>query len=87
VLTFAALGLALRLVAAVLLGAGGLLAVGLGFAFLFAGGAVILALGAALLHLLFPLLLIVGLIWLIRRTYQPSVPALPAPDSHGHHAA
>jgi 4-amino-4-deoxy-L-arabinose transferase-like glycosyltransferase len=53
-----------------------LVTAGLGFGLLFAGGAMVLALGFALAHLLVPILLIVGIVWLIRRGSQPR-PALP----------
>jgi hypothetical protein len=79
VVVFGALGLVLRLVAAIVVGAGGLLVLALGLGFFFAGGVVLLALGSILAHLLLPLLIIGGLIWLIRRTSRPIPPALPAP--------
>lgn len=79
VIVFGALGLVLRLVAAIVVGAGGLLVVALGLGFVFAGGVVVLALGSILVHLLLPLLIIAGLIWLIRRASRPVPPALPAP--------
>jgi hypothetical protein len=78
VLVFAVLGLCLRLVFGLLIGAGALFIGALGFGALFAGGAVLLALGFALAHVLLPVLLIVGLIWLIRRGSRPPA-ALPAP--------
>jgi hypothetical protein len=78
-LVFAVLGLFFRLFAGLLIGVGGLLVVGLGLGFAVAGGLALLALGFAVLHLLLPVLLIVGLIWLIKRTSQPAPPpALPA---------
>ena len=77
-LALAVLGLVLRVFAALFVGAGGLLVVALGFGFVFAGGVALLALGFALMHLLLPLLFIVGLIWLIRRASQPA-PVLPPP--------
>jgi len=79
-LIFAVFGLVLRVFLAVVVGAGALFAGALGFGFLLAGGAAVLAIGFALAHLLLPLLLIAGLIWLIRRHSHP-VPALPAPRS------
>lgn len=82
VLTFAVLGLVLRLAAALVIGAGGLLFVALGFGVLFAGGAAFVAMAAALSHLIVPILLIVGLVWLIRRASQPAkVSALPPPSA------
>jgi len=41
-----------------------------------AGLGVVLALGAALAHLLVPVLVLCGLIWLIRALARPSPPAL-----------
>ena len=75
-LAFAVLGLVLRLFAALFVGAGGLLVGALGFGLLFAGGFAVLALGFAFMHLLFPLLVIAGLIWLIRHASHRA-PALP----------
>ncbi len=81
-----ALGLAVvvlivRILAAVMIGVGGLVIGAVGFAFLLAGGAIVLALGVALTHLLLPLLLIFGLIWLIRRSARTAPP--PLQISHG----
>jgi hypothetical protein len=42
----------------------------------------VLALGVALIHLLLPLLLIFGLIWLIRRSARTAPPP-PLQISHG----
>lgn len=79
VLVFAVLGLVFRLFAGLLIGVGGLLVVGLGLGFALAGGFGLLALGFAMFHLLLPVLLIVGLIWLIKRASHPAAPpALPA---------
>ncbi len=78
-LVFAVLGLFFRLFAGLLIGVGGLLVVGLGLGFAVAGGLALFALGFAVLHLLLPVLLIVGLIWLIKRASHPAPPAaLPA---------
>ena len=63
-----------RIAAAIVVGVGGLVAGVVGFAFLLAGGAIVLALGVALIHLLLPLLLIFGLIWLIRRSARLTAP-------------
>ncbi|MDR3388008.1 MAG: hypothetical protein P4L92_13250 [Rudaea sp.] len=80
-LVLAVVAMLLRLLAAVVVGVGGL-AIGLvGIGFLLAGGAIVLALGVALAHLLLPLLLIFGLIWLIRRSSR--APAPPLQISHG----
>jgi hypothetical protein len=73
-------GLVLRLFAGLVVCAGVLLAATLGFGALFVGGVVIFALGAALVHLLLPLLVVVGIVWLIRRHSRPAT-ALPAPHS------
>jgi hypothetical protein len=70
-----------RLAAAIFIGVGGLVVGVFGFAFLFAGGAIVLALGVALVHLLLPLLLIFGLIWLIRRSARTAPPP-PLQISH-----
>lgn len=79
-LVFAIFGLLARLAFGLLIGAGALLFCGLGFGLLFAGGAVVVALAAAMVHLLLPLLVIVGIVWLIRRSARPAPPpALPAP--------
>lgn len=80
-IVFSIFGLLLRVVAGVLIGASVLFAGALGFGLLFAGGAVVLALGAAMMHLLVPVLLIVGLVWLIRRASRTPA-ALPAPPAH-----
>ena len=73
-------GLVLRVFAGLVVGAGVLLTATLGFGALFVGGAVILALGAVLLHVLLPVLVIVGIVWLIRRNSRPAA-ALHAPHS------
>jgi len=79
-LVFSVFGLILRVVLGLLFGAGVLFAGALGFGFLLAGGAAVVAVGFALAHLLLPLLLIAGLIWLIRHHSRPPV-ALPAPPT------
>ena len=71
-----------RIAAAILVGVGGLVVGVFGFAFLLAGGAIVLALGIALIHMLLPLLLIFGLIWLIRRSARTAPPP-PTQISHG----
>lgn len=75
VLTFAVLWLVLRLIGAILIGVVGVV----GFAMLLAAGAIMLALGAVLAHLLLPLLFVFGLIWLIRRGAKPA----PSAIAHG----
>lgn len=79
VLVFAVLGLFFRLFAGLMIGVGGLLVLGLGLGFALSGGLALFALGFAVMHLLLPVLLIVGLIWLIKRASHPAAPpALPA---------
>jgi hypothetical protein len=81
VLVFAVLGLLFRLFAGLLIGVGGLLVVGLGLGLGFTvfGGLALFVFGFAMMHLLLPVLLIVGLIWLIKRASHPAPPAaLPA---------
>jgi len=79
-LAIAVLALVLRLMAFVVVGVGGLLFGAFCLAFLFAGGAIFLALAGALLHLAFPILFIVAIVWLVRRASRP---APPAAISHG----
>ncbi|HET7779650.1 MAG TPA: hypothetical protein VFL07_13930 [Rudaea sp.] len=79
VLVVAVLGLFFRLFAGLLIGVGGLLVVGAGLGFMVFGGVALFAFGFAVAHLLLPILLIVGLVWLIKRASQPAPPpALPA---------
>lgn len=73
-------GFVFRLFAGLLVGAGVLLFVVFGFGLWFAAGAAVLALGFALAHLLLPVLVILGVVWLIRRASRPA-PALPAPHA------
>jgi hypothetical protein len=79
-LAFAALGLCVRLIAGILVGAGVLFIGALGFGALFVGGAAVLIVGFALAHLLLPVLLILGVICLIRSALR-RVPALPGPPT------
>jgi hypothetical protein len=80
VLAFSLIWLCLRLFAGLIVGIGAVLLCALGFGALFAGGAVILALGVAMTHLLLPLLVILGIVWLIQRAARPA-PVLPAPHA------
>ncbi len=75
-LTFGVLMLVLRLLGALFIGFGGLLVGMLALLCFLAGGAVLLALGLALSHLLLPLLVLAGLIWLIQRASKPAPPAI-----------
>jgi hypothetical protein len=70
----------LRLFAGFLVGAVAFFVGALGFGALLSSGAVLLIFGFALAHLLLPVLLILGVIWLIRRASRP-VAALPAPPT------
>jgi len=79
-LVFSVFGLILRLAVGLVIGAGVLFAGALGFGFLLAGGAAVVAVGFAMAHLLLPLLLIAGLVWLIRHHSRP-VATLPAPPA------
>jgi len=79
-LAIAVLALVLRLMAFVVVGIGGLLFGAFCLAFLFAGGAIALALFGALVHLALPILFIVAIVWMVRRA---SKPAPPAAISHG----
>lgn len=76
-LAFGILSLTFRLIGVLVFGLGGL-AIGLlgGFVLLVAGGAAVVAIGLALAHLLVPLLILFGLIWLIRRASKPTAPAI-----------
>jgi hypothetical protein len=81
ILALSIVGLLLRLFAGLIVGIGALLFCAVGFGLFFAGGAVALALGLAISHLLLPLLLIAGLVWLIHRASRPAAPVLPAPHA------
>lgn len=82
VFALALVGIVFRIVAGLLVGIGGLLFVGLGLGALFVGGAVFVAVLAALAHLLLPVLFIVFLIWMIRRLSQPA-PLAALPPAQG----
>jgi len=62
----------LRLCAAIFVGLGGLLLAGFCLFFVMGGGFVALALGFTAAHLLLPVLIVVGLIWLIQRASRPA---------------
>jgi hypothetical protein len=68
--------LVVRLLAAIAIGLSGLLFGALMFGAVVAVGATLLALGAAIAHLLVPVLVICGLVWLIRRLSRPLPPAI-----------
>jgi hypothetical protein len=67
--------LLLRVLLGLALSIGGLIIGALGIGFAIAGAALFLVLGFALAHLLLPVLIIVGLIWLIRRASRTGSPA------------
>jgi hypothetical protein len=73
-IVFSLFGLALRLAAGLVMGVGGLLIAILGFVLFAVGGGAILALGFVAAHLLMPILLIAGIIWLIHHFARPRVP-------------
>ena len=68
--------LVLRLLAAIAIGVSGLLFGALLFGGAIAAIAVVFALGAALAHLLVPVLVICALVWLIRRLSRPLPPVI-----------
>ena len=74
--SIAVVALVVRLLAAVAIGVSGLLFGALLFGGAIAGIGVVLALGAALAHLLVPVLVICALVWLIRRLSRPLRPVI-----------
>jgi hypothetical protein len=70
----------LRLICALFVGIGAIAIGGIGLFALLAGGAVMLVFGVLFAHLLMPLLVIAGIVWLIHRAGRP--PAHP-PIAHG----
>lgn len=81
--TFFALALAVaivvgvfRLLAAVMIGVSGVLFGALGLFCLAMCAAAVLAVGAAVLHLALPLLVIFGIVWVVRRLARPLPPVL-----------
>ena len=70
----------LRLVCALFVGVGALAIGGIGLGLFVAGGAVVVGVGLLFAHLLLPILVIAGIIWLIHRAGKP--PARP-PIAHG----
>jgi hypothetical protein len=69
-----------RLIGALIVGAGALAVGGIGLAFVLAGGAAVLGITLVFAHLLLPLLVIAGIVWLIQRAEKP--PSAP-PIAHG----
>jgi hypothetical protein len=76
VLAVGILVLVLRLLVAIAVGLSGVLFGALLLGGVIAGGAVVLALGAALAHLLVPVLVVCGLVWLIRHLSRPLPPVI-----------
>ncbi|MGA9422277.1 MAG: hypothetical protein WBW61_07925 [Rhodanobacteraceae bacterium] len=72
-ITFALLGIVLRLV-------GGIMLLFFAIPMMFALGAVALTFGLALVPLILPLLLIAGVIWLLTRAGRSAPQAQPAPN-------
>ena len=64
-LVFAVFGVIFRVIAALMIGVGGLVFGVFGLGMLAVGGVAVFAIGAVFLHLLLPVLLIAGVIWLI----------------------
>ncbi|MGH8123418.1 MAG: hypothetical protein ACREPT_11685 [Rudaea sp.] len=64
--------LILRVLLGLILGIGGLIVGALGIGLAIAGAMLVLALGVVTAHLLLPVLLILGLVWLIRRAAKPA---------------
>ena len=71
-LAIGALFLALRIVAFVVIGVGGLVLAGAGVVAMVVGGALAIAVAAVFVHLLLPVLLIAGIVWLIHRSAKPA---------------
>jgi hypothetical protein len=71
-LAIGAVFLALRIVAFVVIGVGGLLLAGAGVIALVVAGALAVAIAAVFAHLLVPILLIAGIVWLIHRSAKPA---------------
>lgn len=71
-----------RLICAIFVGVGALAIGGIGLGLFFAGGAVVLGVGLVFAHLLLPILVIAGIVWLIHRAGRPQPPAGP-PIAHG----
>jgi hypothetical protein len=80
VFVFGLFAFLLRLVFALFVGVGAIAIGGIGLAVALAGGAVMLVFGVLFAHLLIPLLVIAGIVWLIHRAGRP--PAHP-PIAHG----
>ena len=70
----------LRLICALFVGIGAIAIGGIGLFALLAGGAVMLVFGVLFAHLLMPLLVIAGIVWLIHRAGRPPV---HPPIAHG----
>lgn len=68
------LGFLVRLVCALFVGLGALALGGIGLFAMLAGGAVLLAFGVLLTHLLLPILLIAGIVWLVHRAGRGAPP-------------
>lgn len=73
-LVFGIFGVLLRVFAAITIGIGGLVFGAMGLILLLAGGVAILAVGALAIHLLLPILIIAGIVWLIHHFAKPAAP-------------
>jgi hypothetical protein len=74
------LSFVLRLVFALFVGVGALALGGIGLFAMLAGGAVMLVFGLLFAHLLLPILVIAGIVWLVHRAGRP---AANPPIAHG----
>lgn len=73
-LVFGIFGVLLRVFAAITVGIGGLVFGAMGLILALAGGVAILAVGALAIHLLLPILIIAGIVWLIHHFAKPAAP-------------
>ena len=74
----------LRLVCALIVGVGALAIGGVGLAFLLAGGAAVVGISLLFAHLLLPLLIVGGIVWLMHRAARlPATAPSIAPIAHG----
>ena len=71
-LALGALLLAVRILAFVMVGLGGIVLAGAGVVAIVVGGAVAIAVAAVFVHLLIPILLIAAIVWMIHRSAKPA---------------
>jgi hypothetical protein len=80
VIVVSVFGFLLRLMGALIIGVGAVAVGGAGLFVALAGGAVVIGFALILAHVLLPILVIAGIVWLIHRSGKP--PAAP-PIAHG----